>query len=111
MLLTQVLKVLLRVALTCKSFFFFLSGQYNSVSLHTFRPAVLNQLHIAAACLGNHDFDFGMPQLEKLIGQTNFPWLLSNVLNGEDTAHEIIQRYLIVEHVGLRIGFIGLVEK
>ncbi|KAI9274933.1 Metallo-dependent phosphatase-like protein [Helicostylum pulchrum] len=74
-------------------------------------PAVLNQLHIAAACLGNHDFDFGMPQLEKLIGQTNFPWLLSNVLNGEDTAHEIIQRYLIVEHVGLRIGFIGLVEK
>ncbi|KAI7891813.1 Metallo-dependent phosphatase-like protein [Mucor mucedo] len=74
-------------------------------------PEILNQFHIAAACLGNHDFDFGMPQLEKLIGQTNFPWLLSNVLNGADTAHQRIDRYLVLEHAGLRLGFVGLVEK
>lgn len=71
----------------------------------------MNQFNIAAACLGNHDFDFGMPQLEKLIGQTDFPWLLSNVLNGGDTAHQRIDRYLVLEHAGLRLGFVGLVEK
>lgn len=76
-------------------------------------PEILNQFHIAAACLGNHDFDFGMPQLEKLIGKTNFPWLLSNVLNGETNhpADPAVQRYLILEQSGLRIGLIGLVEK
>jgi 2',3'-cyclic-nucleotide 2'-phosphodiesterase (5'-nucleotidase family) len=77
-----------------------------------FRPGILNQLHITAACLGNHDFDFGMPQLGKLIRQTQFPWLLSNVLNQEnDVADPIVKRYLVIEHEGLRIGLIGLVEK
>ncbi|EIE88071.1 hypothetical protein RO3G_12782 [Rhizopus delemar RA 99-880] len=76
------------------------------------RPGILNQLHITAACLGNHDFDFGMPQLGKLIRQTQFPWLLSNVLNQEnDVADPIVKRYLVIEHEGLRIGLIGLVEK
>ncbi|KAG0793734.1 hypothetical protein G6F29_010133 [Rhizopus arrhizus] len=75
-------------------------------------PGILNQLHITAACLGNHDFDFGMPQLGKLIRQTQFPWLLSNVLNQEnDVADPIVKRYLVIEHEGLRIGLIGLVEK
>lgn len=76
------------------------------------RPEILNQLHIAAACLGNHDFDFGMPQLGKLIRQTNFPWILSNVLDEKDqTADPVIKRYLVMEQEDLRIGIIGLVEK
>lgn len=74
----------------------------------------MNQCHITAACVGNHDFDFGMPQLEKLIGHTNFPWLLSNVLDGDKSASsDKIKRFIITEQpeTGLRLGFIGLVEK
>ena len=41
---------------------------------------VLNQLGITAACYGNHDFDFGAENLVKLSEQTNFPWIMSNVL-------------------------------
>ncbi|KAI9281605.1 Metallo-dependent phosphatase-like protein [Sporodiniella umbellata] len=74
-------------------------------------PEILNQLSISAACLGNHDFDFGMPQLGKLIGQTQFPWLLSNVLNEGEPAGSFIHRFLVIEQEGLRIGLIGLVEK
>ncbi|KAL7316756.1 hypothetical protein PS15m_003206 [Mucor circinelloides] len=77
-------------------------------------PGVLNQCHITAACVGNHDFDFGMPQLEKLIGRTEFPWLLSNVLNSDkSTSSDKIKRFIITEqpNTGLRIGIIGLVEK
>ena len=39
---------------------------------------ILNKLDIAAACIGNHDFDFGIENLVNLINSTNFPWLMSN---------------------------------
>jgi 5'-nucleotidase len=44
---------------------------------------ILNRIGIACACVGNHDFDFGVECLDKLIAETNFPWLMSNVLDGE----------------------------
>ncbi|KAF7727302.1 hypothetical protein EC973_007818 [Apophysomyces ossiformis] len=75
---------------------------------------VLNRYEIAAACLGNHDFDFGLPQLHKLLSETNFPWLLSNVLfETTNQPPELVQRYLVIDHPdsGLRLGIIGLVEK
>lgn len=60
---------------------------------------VLNSLGISAALYGNvsamtflfslfvsngfckHDFDFGIETLEKLAGQSNFPWLISNAFD------------------------------
>ena len=44
---------------------------------------VLNKCHIACACLGNHDFDFGLQVLCRHISNSNFPWLLSNVFDAE----------------------------
>ncbi|RKP04388.1 Metallo-dependent phosphatase-like protein, partial [Thamnocephalis sphaerospora] len=72
----------------------------------------MNKLNIDVACYGNHDFDFGLAMLEKLTGSCNFPWLLSNVLNSE-TGEPLAsgKKSLILERAGLRIGFIGLVEK
>ncbi|KAI8636557.1 hypothetical protein BD408DRAFT_425946 [Parasitella parasitica] len=55
-----------------------------------------------------------MPQLEKLIGHTAFPWLLSNVLNSDKSASsDRIKRFIITEqpNTGLRLGIIGLVEE
>ena len=40
----------------------------------------LNLLKVHTACLGNHDFDFGIDELEYTVGSCNFPWLLTNVL-------------------------------
>lgn len=37
---------------------------------------VLNKCHINAACLGNHDFDFGLDVLVNHICDSNFTWLL-----------------------------------
>lgn len=42
---------------------------------------MLNSMNINTACLGNHDFDFGLENLERFIQNTNFPWLMANVLN------------------------------
>ena len=44
---------------------------------------VLNRLKISASVIGNHDLDYGLPQLRKLISETNFPWVLSNVTDLE----------------------------
>ncbi|KAL8452258.1 hypothetical protein Emed_001419 [Eimeria media] len=39
----------------------------------------LNLLKVHTACCGNHDFDFGIDELEYTTGSCNFPWLLTNV--------------------------------
>ena len=84
---------------------------------------VLNELHIDAACIGNHDFgsfwliynaclklsvyilDFGTDHLIELISLTNFPWLLSNVLDvdsGKPLANGKIKH--IIENNGIRVS-------
>ena len=40
---------------------------------------ILNAMNIDAAVMGNHDFDFGVENLEECIKKCNFPWLLSNI--------------------------------
>ena len=72
---------------------------------------VLNKLSIAAACVGNHDFDFGMDNLIALTGQTNFPWLLSNCCEAR-TGRPLAQAHAkhVVELNGVRVGLVGLVE-
>lgn len=85
---------------------------------------VLNACSIDAACIGNHDFDFGYPHLRNLMKQTNFPWTFTNIADvGDadakfqdepqegDKQVEGTLRYWVCEVHGVRIGCIGLVEK
>ncbi|CAG8689598.1 15429_t:CDS:2 [Funneliformis mosseae] len=73
--------------------------------------SIINDLGIDVACFGNHDFDFGLPTLKALSGKTNFPWLLSNVLDSE-SGNPVAggKRFHILEKNGLKLGIIGLVE-
>lgn len=73
---------------------------------------VLNKLNVQIAVYGNHDLDFGCERLIHLSSQTNFPWLLSNVVRRSDKkplANGAICK--LVEWKGRKIGFMGLVEK
>ena len=75
-------------------------------------PPVLNHIGVHVASLGNHDFDFGIEELEKRMGEFNFPWLLSNVLDkrtGTQLANA--QEFIELEWAGQKLGLIGLVEK
>jgi 5'-nucleotidase len=73
---------------------------------------VLNKCHIAASCLGNHDFDFGLDVLLSRISESNFPWLLSNVFDIE-TKKPLgnVEIMKIIEFNGLKIGVIALIEE
>ncbi|XP_060517540.1 trifunctional nucleotide phosphoesterase protein YfkN isoform X2 [Cylas formicarius] len=73
---------------------------------------VLNEIGTHCAVLGNHDFDHGLEVLSQWVGQTEFPWLMSNVLDNETGRPLGEGRITQVMHwAGHRIGLVGLVEK
>ncbi|KAK3117242.1 hypothetical protein LTR53_001577 [Teratosphaeriaceae sp. CCFEE 6253] len=75
----------------------------------------LNLVGTTAACLGNHDLDFGVEQFEYLAGLCDFPWLCSNVLDpdlGEGIALGRCKRsVMLTSSNGIKIGIVGLVER
>ncbi|XP_035221004.1 trifunctional nucleotide phosphoesterase protein YfkN-like isoform X2 [Stegodyphus dumicola] len=73
---------------------------------------VLNSFGVHCAVFGNHDFDFGVDILMDFASQTNFPWLISNVVDnetGKPLANGLIT--FVLENKGKRFGIIGLVEE
>ena len=71
----------------------------------------LNSLGTHCAVLGNHEFDFGLQNLEQLIKISNFPWLLSNITEAESGLSLAGSKpHHILERNGIKIGVIGLVE-
>ena len=71
---------------------------------------VLNGLHVEAACVGNHDLDFGLDRFEELREQCEFPWLLTNVTHRNKTLGGC-ERFKIFNWEGVRVGIIGIVEQ
>lgn len=76
---------------------------------------ILNNVPVAAACVGNHELDMGIPQFEYLASQCNFPWLLANVTDpalGDDIPLGHAKKTAILTtSTGIKIGLIGLAEK
>lgn len=72
----------------------------------------LRMLDITVACLGNHDLDFDENTVTNLISQTNFPWLLSNVIDLRTGKNFVnCQDYYIINKNNIKIGVIGLAEE
>ncbi|KAF8078151.1 Metallo-dependent phosphatase-like protein [Lyophyllum atratum] len=73
---------------------------------------VMNALAPDVSLTGNHDFDFGYPHLSKLVQDTTFPWILSNIIDTTTSrVPEHLHEFQVFEKAGMRIGVIGLVEK
>ena len=49
---------------------------------------ILNAMGIQAACLGNHDLDFGIDYFASLLKEWNFVWLVANAFD-KHTGHEM----------------------
>lgn len=79
-------------------------------------PPVLNAFGIAAACFGNHDFDFGTETLASLLDATNFPWICSNAFKTRTDENEDkvplmgADHHLVVQWGEVKVGIMGLVE-
>ena len=76
---------------------------------------ILNNIGTDIACVGNHDFDFGAAQFEKLQPKCEFPWVLTNCFDPSEGENVPLGHchttYLYEASNGIKIGFMGLAER
>lgn len=73
---------------------------------------ILKACQVKCSVFGNHDFDFGVDRLMELVERTDFPWLMSNVVDNitkKPLANGSVSYML--EWQNRKIGLIGLVEE
>lgn len=68
----------------------------------------MNMMQYDAATLGNHEFDYGLEVLEKVVGLATFPIVSSNYDFSATPVAGLIKPYLILKRGKLRIGVIGI---
>ncbi|MFE1242630.1 bifunctional metallophosphatase/5'-nucleotidase [Fictibacillus sp. NPDC058756] len=70
---------------------------------------LLNELEFDAAVIGNHEFNYGLPLLQKTVNESNFPWLAANIVLEESCEPIFGQPYLIKNfRSGCKIAVLGL---
>ncbi len=67
---------------------------------------IANLFHFDAATLGNHEFDYGWPQVRKFLQMANYPIVSANMV-GADGKLFTAQPYVILTVNGLRVAVIG----
>src|SRR5918992_3807112 len=77
------------------------------VSSDTLSPivAAMNVMQYDAAAIGNHEFNYGVPFLDRAVGQARFPFLSANTYH-VDGARKY-RAWTVVERAGVRVAIIG----
>ncbi len=70
--------------------------------------SLMNQMHVDAVTIGNHEFDNGVQALCDCMEKANFPFINSNYEISDERARSLVLPYKIFERAGLRIGVFGL---
>ena len=67
----------------------------------------MNALKFDSMTVGNHEYNFGLPVLNKARSEAKFPWLSANTYDvGTSNTH--YQPYIVKEVQGVRVGVLGL---
>lgn len=66
---------------------------------------VMNALHYDVAIPGNHEFDYGMEEFEKVMELAQFPYISCNITKNDKL---FLEPYVIREADGKKIAFIGV---
>ncbi|SFF05281.1 5'-nucleotidase [Bacillus sp. OV194] len=69
-----------------------------------------NEINVNLANFGQHDFDFGSDVAKKLVEQSNFQWISSNLIDSYGKPFANVPTYKIIKSKGMKIGFIGLTD-
>jgi 2',3'-cyclic-nucleotide 2'-phosphodiesterase (5'-nucleotidase family) len=77
------------------------------VAQDTINPivAAMNAMAYDASAIGNHEYNYGLPYLERAVRQARFPFLSANTYR-PDGSHAF-RPWTIVERQGVKIGIIG----
>ena len=72
---------------------------------------LMNRMHIDAATIGNHEFDFGQENMARLFRMANFPIVCANYDFTGTPVEGTVKRYITLKRNGLKIGVFGLSPK
>lgn len=77
------------------------------VSSDTLSPIVgaMNVMRYDAAAIGNHEFNYGVPFLDRAVAQARFPFLSANTYRVDGTRK--YRAWTMVERDGVRIAIVG----
>lgn len=90
------------------------SGDFSQGSAYytTFKGEVevklMNRMKYDAVAVGNHEFDYGLDNLKRLIEMSEFPWVSSNLDFSGTVLEGIIKPYVVLERDNVRIGVFGI---
>ena len=68
----------------------------------------MNQMGYDAVTLGNHEFDYGLEVLEKVVRMAKFPIISSNYDFSETKLNGLIKPFIIFKKGEVKIGVIGI---
>ncbi|MGE5629629.1 MAG: bifunctional metallophosphatase/5'-nucleotidase, partial [Caulobacteraceae bacterium] len=66
---------------------------------------IMNMMKYDSWTLGNHEFNYGLPLLEKVMGDAKFPVLSANIYKADGT--NFVKPYTIKEVNGIKVGILG----
>ena len=89
---------------------FLQGGTLGSLSKGEYVVELMNEMGYDLVTYGNHEFDYGMEQLSKLIKEMDFETVASNVAytGTKENVFKDVPEYIIKEINGIKIGFIGI---
>lgn len=68
----------------------------------------MNRLGYRAMTLGNHEFNFGLKNLNRARGDAKFPWLSANTVVEPGAKAKPFDPYVVVETGGVKLAVIGV---
>ena len=96
------------------SLLYFDSGDFSQGSSYytMFRGDVeiglMNQMGVDACTIGNHEFDFGLDNMERLFRKANFPIVCSNYDFTGTSLQGLVKPFITLKRNGIKIGVFAL---
>ena len=69
---------------------------------------LMNLMHYDACTIGNHEFDFGLENLARLMQMAEFPFVCCNYDFTGTPCEGLVKPYIIIERAGVRVGIFGV---
>lgn len=69
---------------------------------------LMNMMKYDAVGIGNHEFDFGLDNIARLVEMSDFPWVCANLDFTGTVLEGLIQPYTVIERGDVKIGVFGL---
>ena len=67
--------------------------------------AAMNAMRYDAAAIGNHEYNYGVPYLERAVSQARFPMLSANTWKPDRTLK--FKSWTIIDRRGVKVGIVG----